>query len=66
MVKGGIDRRRSGSVRLVDVGGHARAGDAEAGGHAGSRARYPDVAGYHGALMFKGALTAPGKTGKKR
>lgn len=29
----------------------------------------PDIrtlAGYHGALMFKGALTAPGKTGKKR
>ena len=29
----------------------------------------PDIrtlAGYHGALMFKGALTAPSKTGKKR
>ena len=29
----------------------------------------PDIrtlAGYHGALMFKGALTVPGKTGKKR
>lgn len=36
---------------------------------AGMLGHAPDIgtlAGYHGALMFKGALAAPGKTGKKQ
>ena len=43
LAKAGVDRCRSHAVRLVDVGGHARAGDVAAGRHAGTCSRLPDA-----------------------